>query len=419
MQSCDGIPSIMWLDLILVAGVLATALVWLGMSAYILAVQRRRDLTRDTMARTREALAPMAGAPLAERLSVARTLLATASRELVMHGAADRDLPAHAFEALTALLDERWTLDRLVDDASRHMTARDKWRRMTALRILGRLKHAQATGLLDRAIDDHDVDVATCALSLLGQSDDPDAVNLLFRALESPTLAPSRVAVYIDDSPQDLGDRLLALLDHAQPTVRQWAATLLARYPAQATAARLGPLTRDPDPRVRKAAIQTLGRLGLDEAADCALQLLTDPFPFVRAHAARAIGDVGRSDLADRVCPLLGDGDWWVRLAARESLETMGTDVWPVVMRCLDHRDRFVRNGAAEIVQNIGVLDSLIVLEAATDRPSGAKVDMLRRIAAAGGVRFTESLVERAGPVLGARVRRLLDVMGIDHVGAA
>jgi hypothetical protein len=90
-----------------------------------------------------------------------------------------------------------------------------------------------------------------------------------------------------------------------------------------------------------------------------------------------------------------------------------------VLVRCLDHRDRFVRNGAAEVVQNLGVLDSLIVLEAASDSPNAVKVEMLQRIAAAGGVRFTESLVERAGPVIGPRIRRLLDALGVEQVGAA
>ena len=61
----------------------------------------------------------------------------------------------------------------------------------------------------------------------------------------------------------------------------------------------------------------------------------------------------------------------------------------------------------------------LIMLEAATDNPAGAKLAMLQRIAAAGGVRFTDSLIERAGPVVGPRVRRLLDTMGLAHVGAA
>jgi hypothetical protein len=108
-----------------------------------------------------------------------------------------------------------------------------------------------------------------------------------------------------------------------------------------------------------------------------------------------------------------------VRLAARESLEMMGPDVWPVLMRSLNHPDRFVRNGAAEVFQNLGVLDSLIVMEAATDNPGAMKIDMLRRIADAGGVRFTDSLVERAGPVVGPRIRSLLATIGLQHVGAA
>ena len=87
--------------------------------------------------------------------------------------------------------------------------------------------------------------------------------------------------------------------------------------------------------------------------------------------------------------------------------------------RCLDDSDRFVRNGAAEVFQNIGVLDSFIVMEAASDDPSHAKVELLRRVAAAGGTRLTESLVERAGPKTGPRVRRLLETVGLEHVGAA
>jgi HEAT repeat protein len=175
----------------------------------------------------------------------------------------------------------------------------------------------------------------------------------------------------------------------------------------------------DRDPGVRKAAIESLGRVGDVIAAQAAGRLLGDPVPFVRAHAARALGDLDRPESAASVAALLGDADWWVRHAAKQSLESMGADVWPVLVRCLDHTDRFVRNGAAEVFQNIGVLDSFIVMEAASDDPSQAKVELLRRIASAGGARLTESLVERAGPKTGARVRRLLETVGLEHVGAA
>lgn len=408
----------MWLDSVLFVTVVLAIVAWAALSAYILRVERQREATAATLAATLASLETLQAAPVDERLAAIRPILRDCTRELLMHAAAERDVPDHAFESLVLLLNERWGIDSLVRDAGAHASSRDKWRRMTALRILARRGHAQTLDLLARATDDADVDVAATGLALLGRSHDPLAVDALLAALASPRLSASRVAVYLDQSPQHLGSRLTALLGHAEPVVRQWAATLLARYPDEPVEARLLELTHDADPRVRKAAIQTLGRIGSDDAGESAIQLLTDPVPYVRAHAVRALGELGRSDQADRVSPLLGDGDWWVRLAARESLEMMGAEVWPVLVRCLDHRDKFVRNGAAEVVQNLGVLDSLIMLEAATDNPAGTKVAMLRRIASAGGVRFTESLVERAGPVVGPRVRRLLDTMGLEHVEA-
>jgi HEAT repeat protein len=228
----------------------------------------------------------------------------------------------------------------------------------------------------------------------------------------------SRVAMHIEHSPQEIPDRLRELLGDSDPVVRLWAATLLARYPDAPFEMDLAARASDDDPRVRKAAIQTLGRIGGEVAADCALRLLGDQFPYVRAHAARALGELGRVDLAEDVAALLGDGNWWVRLAAKESLEMMGSDVWPVLMRSLNHEDRFIRNGAAEVFQNLGVLDSLIVMEAASDNPAPIKIAMLQRIAAAGGVQFTDSLVERSGPVIGPRIRQLLETIGLEHVEA-
>ena len=408
----------LWLDVTLVVGVVLAVAAWALLSTHILSVQRRRDAARATLDAAVVTLASMATRPAAERVAAVRVGLGTCSRELVMRAAAERDLPDHIFDTFAAVLTERWSLDSLVRDASAHDSLRSKWRRMTSLRILARLGHPQAMTLLAAGLHDADGDIASCALSLLGRSHDPLAIELLIGALGAPGLSPSRVAVFLDQSPQPLGPRLTRLLYDEQPVVRQWAATLIESYPEEPVGERLAELTRDIDPRVRKAAVQTLGRFATDDAVGCALHLLSDPVPFVRAYAARALGELGHVDHADRVAVLLGDGDWWVRLAAREALEMMGTDVWPVLVRCLDHRDRFVRNGAAEVVQNLGVLDSLIMLEAATDNPAGAKVAMLQRIAAAGGVRFTESLVERAGPTVGPRVRRLLDTIGLEHVEA-
>ena len=354
------------------------------------------------------------------RVRQVKPLLDRLSRDMVLHTAADAGTPPDAFHVLTAYLLDRWTPDVLLEEASTHRRAKDVWRRTAALRIVFRLGHAQAFDLLERAVNDGDGDVAGVALTLLGTSSDPRAVDIMMAALHARRHPASRVAVHLESSPQNPVTKYRELLGHADPVMRFWGATLLGRHAGvEWVEGALAVLVDDPDARVRKAAVESLGKVGAVVAADAALRLLQDPAPFVRAHAARALGDLDRSDRAPAVATLLGDSDWWVRHAAKQSLETMGPEVWPVLVRCLDNSDGFVRNGAAEVFQNIGVLDSFIVMEAASDSPSHAKVDLLRRIAAAGGTRLTDSLVERAGAVTGPRVRRLLETMGLEHVGAA
>jgi HEAT repeat protein len=339
---------------------------------------------------------------------------------MIMRAAADEDTAPETFDVWAGYLADRWGIEGLERDAVSHRSTRDKWRRMTALRILCQLGHPRSIELLAQAVREPNVDVALVALSQLGGSQDPAAVEILIEALKRRQHPAPGIAVQLDRSPQNIAARLKPLLVDADPVVRMWAATLLSRYPEVEELERdLTPLAGDPDPRVRKAAIQSLGVVGDALATATAVRLLKDPVPYVRATAARALGKLDRPDRAWEVAALLGDQDWWVRFAAKECLETMGSEIWPVLVRSLDSPDRFVRNGAAEVFQNLGLLDSLILMEAATDDPASAKIDMLRRITVAGGVRLTDSLIERAGAIVGPRVRRLLTTIGLEHVEAA
>ena len=196
--------------------------------------------------------------------------------------------------------------------------------------------------------------------------------------------------------------------------MRYWGATLVSRHRVPGSERDIALLTKDPSPLVRKAAVATLAELDGAGAVPAVQPLLADPIWYVRAHAARALAAANATDTADQIAPLLADREWWVRLAARESLQQMGEEVWSVLVPYLDHADAFARNGAAEVLQNIGVLDSLIVLEAATARPSASKVEMLRKIAAAGGTRMTEALLERVDESVRPRVRTLLASLGLE-----
>jgi hypothetical protein len=408
----------MTLEAVLLAGATLAALFWALLSAYVVLIDRRRTGARAVVSTVLSTLqledVRMAG--LVVRVARVAPLLERVSRDMVLHTAADAATPHEAFEVLATYLLDRWGEPRLLREASSHRASRDIWRRAASLKVLFHLDHPEILDLLARAAHEHDPDVGSVALTLLGRSPHVRAVDLLIDALKAHRHPASRVAVHLENCPHRPVDALRALLRDSDPTVRFWGATLLSRYPdVEWVEHDLATLADDVDARVRKAAIQSLGKMGDELAAAVALRLLADRAPFVRAHAARALGELDRPEAAAAVAELLGDADWWVRSAAKQSLEMMGSEVWPVLMRCLEHRDRFVRNGAAEVFQNLGILDSLIVMEAASDNPSGAKIDLLRRIAAAGGMRLTTSLIERSGPAA-SRVRQLLATIGLEHV---
>jgi hypothetical protein len=65
-----------------------------------------------------------------------------------------------------------------------------------------------------------------------------------------------------------------------------------------------------------------------------------------------------------------------VRSAAKDALRALGVDVAPMLVPVLESVDRFARNGAAEVLQDLGVVDHLLLTE-----PDSA---LLARIFAAG-----------------------------------
>ena len=290
-------------------------------------------------------------------------------------------------------------------------------RRIAAMQVLARAHVPGVTRTLARAVDDHDQEIVGAALSLLGRIPDDTAAAALVDALKESKYTPSRVATYLDRFEQPIGRALRPLLHHPDPNVRYWGTTLLSRHPVDGVDQDLAALASDPSPLVRKAAIATLAQLGGPLVEPVSRVLIGDATWYVRAHAARALAGSGSPDAADLIAPLLADREWWVRLAAKESLQQLGDEVWAVLVPYLDHADGFARNGAAEVLQNIGVLDSLIVLEAVTARPSSAKLEMLRKIASAGGTRMTAALLERVDPRTRPRVRALLETLGLEPAG--
>src|SRR5262245_38916900 len=165
------------LQALLAVAALVALGVWAALSVHLLMIQRRRAAARRLVS---EAIALLEqdhvrSLSLAERIARVGAIASDASRELIMHATSDRQTPDAAFRALLGYLTDRWGLDTLLRDASTHASLRDKWRRITALRILFRSNHTAILDLLARAIDQPEVDVADPPLSLLGTSTRPGA----------------------------------------------------------------------------------------------------------------------------------------------------------------------------------------------------------------------------------------------------
>ena len=268
---------------------------------------------------------------------------------------------------------------------------RTEWRRsrrVSALARLARAHHAAAPQLLHRALIDSDSKVATAAIRSLGGLGDGWSIDILILALRNESAPRSRIAAELERLAPEPGPRLVPLLRDASPEVRFWAATLLGPYP-ELGQENLITLTWDPDSNVRAAAIETLGNRGGDAVGAAVLARLDDSAWFVRVHAARAAGHVLGVAAAPSISRLLADERWWVRSAAKDAFRGLGSDAVGALLPMLTHPDPFARNGAAEVLQDIGFVDRLTLEQ--PDSP------LLERIYEAGGEGLRRAAEHRAG----------------------
>jgi HEAT repeat protein len=320
------------------------------------------------------------------RESVIETLL-NGPAGLLWALAADYSLPADIQPLVAKALIRGVGLEKL----RRRASSGTGWRRVAALRALTLGDGDAAWSLLSQALRDGSSTVGGATVTLLGQTHHRLAAELLADALRAGRQPRSRIATALERFPRPIPDVVSPLLWSDDAHVRFWGVTLMRRYPSTpGLSDRLEALTSDTSSLVRKAALVTLAEVGNGLGVGAARRCLGDEVPYVRAHAARTLGVLEGVSSAGAIGTLLSDRNWWVRLAARQTLESMGADVAPWVVPLLVHPDRFARNCAAEVLQNVGVYEQLLI-EEATGPVDRYRRDVLLLLGEAGGPQMWNS----------------------------
>lgn len=358
--------------------------------------RRRRVLARverhlaNGVAGRRAAVAALASAPLSHLWSLG----------------ADASMPRPVHHAVADALLRRVGAGRLLEAAAHQ--ARRGSRRIAALRVLALTGAPDTWRVLALALSDADGLALAATISLLGELEDPRAGDLLVEALKAGRYPRSRIATAIERSPVNTRHLLVPLLAATDAGIRFWGPMLLTRYPTTPeVTGRLEALASDADPMVRKSALYALARMSGAGTALVAVRALQDPVPFVRAYAVRALGALGAVAHLPALTPLLADRDWWVRSAVKEALAAAGPAVESALIPYLSHPDSFARNGAAEVLQNTGGFERLLMIEARG--PSDPRrLVLLEMLASAGGLRMWDGVLLRLPPEAQTRAREIL-----------
>lgn len=381
----------------------AVALLWAGVSAYVLVTRALYDFRHLSANGARRVVQSwLAQAPTPEgREEILRRLPRRTLAGIASDSRVDDDV---ARAAARILLDDRW--QSFLRRASRHGNEAEKWARVAALRVFALAGWAITWPLLAQALEDSDADVVAAAVAVLGSRPEPEATQMLLDGLVANRFSRSRIATQLEG--RELTAELLPLLDHADEEVRYWAVTLLTPAVAQPRVElALAALAGDGSPQVRAAVAKAFAVAGGRAAAAVAVDLLRDDVWFVRAQAARALGRSDLGDAAPRLVPLLRDEAWWVRAAAKEALAELGPAVVPTLLGALRDRDRFARNGAAEVAFQVGAVRRWAE-EAAREDGDGPLSRLLSEALAAGDEPVQRALVASIDGAARRKVEQLI-----------
>jgi HEAT repeat protein len=192
--------------------------------------------------------------------------------------------------------------------------------------------------------------------SLIKQLDHPDRNVRSRAALNLGALGDSR----------SLSDLTRTLYTESDLFVREDITWALVRMGDAALPALLDLLRHD-NPDARHHAAHTLGKLGDPRAAEMLMAALGDSEAKVVMKAAFALGQLGASEAIPALVALLGHPDSEVQISVHDTLERFGERAVPSLIGGLEDERPQVREGAADMLGQIGDAAALPALINALD----------------------------------------------------
>ena len=348
---------------VLVGVVIALAAVFVGLSVLIVAnkawreqAAARRDASRRRFESRVLAHAHGEGEVLLPSLAARIGRAERAVLEEIVLDHAQR-VRGRSHERLTGVLEELGSIDALV----RRLGSRRSWQRSDAAEKLGLSGAQRACDALIPRMRDEAPEVRLRAAKALGALGGTSSVRELVRALDEPNRwSTIRVADILSAMGRGVVDELVAQFDTLRLPGKVAVLDILARLRPLWLVSWLEARLDDEAADVRARTCHALGCIGDPRSARALVRALADGAWPVRAMAAKALGRVGRAEAVEPLARVLGDAEWWVRSNAARALFALGPAGAGALERTLASEDRFAREQAVLMLEELGKIDERV-----------------------------------------------------------
>ncbi len=217
------------------------------------------------------------------------------------------------------------------------------WRRRRALVALGRTRAAEGVPALAEGLRDKSLENRHAALRGLGRMGSPEAGEEILSWISEAGLVVASLPVQnaLINCCRERPQILVPYLKHAEGTVRELLARVMAEVATPSLEGYLVELAEDSLPELRAAAARAMSSSQTYHALDVLTELARDPVWFVRLRAVVALGKLHNELATPCILQALTDPTRLVRMRAGEALVAQPDKMVRIFAQVVALRDRY------------------------------------------------------------------------------